>query len=92
MIIDQFDLVSIACAPHETHPPLIIDADAVLALTVISKRLQPIPRGHGQGFELGRGIKLQEFPQCHPLGVGAEPMTGSAPKHIFGVAGGRENF
>jgi hypothetical protein len=42
VIINDLDIVSVAVSPHETHPPLIIDTDAVLALTVAAKLLQPI--------------------------------------------------
>jgi hypothetical protein len=33
VVIDNFDLKSIATSPQETHPVLIVDPDAVLAFT-----------------------------------------------------------
>ena len=37
VIVDDLHLVSVAIPPNETYPPLIIDPDAVLTLTLTSK-------------------------------------------------------
>jgi hypothetical protein len=42
VIINNLDVVGIAVMPAKTEPPLIVDANAVLALSVGSQGLQPV--------------------------------------------------
>jgi len=42
MIIHDLDVVSVALSPHETDPPLIVDSNAMLTLTVAVKLLQAV--------------------------------------------------
>jgi len=43
VIVDNLDIVGIAVVPAKTEPPLVVDANAVLALSVGSQWLQPVP-------------------------------------------------
>lgn len=43
VIVNDLDVVSIAIAPTEAQPPLVIDANAVLTLTVSLQGFEPIP-------------------------------------------------
>jgi hypothetical protein len=43
VIVDNLDIVSIAVVPTKTEPPLIIDANAVLTLSIGGQWLQPVP-------------------------------------------------
>lgn len=43
VIVDNLDIVGIAVVPTKTEPPLVIDANAVLTLSVGSQLLQPVP-------------------------------------------------
>jgi hypothetical protein len=43
MIINDLDLIRIAFVPHETHPVLVVDPDAVLTHPVVFQRFQPLP-------------------------------------------------
>ena len=49
MVIDNFNVVRIAITPDEAQPPLVIDADAVLALPIALQCFQPVA---GQGGEI----------------------------------------
>ena len=42
VIINDLDIVSIVLAPYKTDSPLIIDADAVLALAVAAQFFQMV--------------------------------------------------
>jgi len=44
VIIDDLDILRPDFRPAEAHSPLIVDADAVLSLTISYQRLQPIAR------------------------------------------------
>jgi len=37
MIVNDFDLVRVAISPYKTDPPLFVDADRMLSLTVASQ-------------------------------------------------------
>jgi hypothetical protein len=43
VIVDNLNIVGIAVVPTKTEPPLIIDANAVLTLSVGGQGLQPVP-------------------------------------------------
>jgi hypothetical protein len=78
VIVNDLDVVGVTASPSETDPPLIVDADAVLALPITSQSFQAVPRRNTQVVQaLGR-IKHAELAQRHPLHVRAEP-PGWAP-------------
>lgn len=52
MIVDNFDIEGFAIPPHKAYPPLIVDADTVLALTVTRQRLQSVAWRLAQIVEL----------------------------------------
>jgi hypothetical protein len=43
VIVDNLDIVGIAVMPKKTESPLVIDANAMLTLSVGSQWLQPVP-------------------------------------------------
>ena len=85
MVIDEFNLVNIAVLPDKAHAPPVVDPDAVLAEAIVDESFQIVAGRHGQSFQSGRGIELEEFPERNPLGVGAEPLGGSTLEDILGV-------
>ena len=62
MIIDDFDIESIAIAPDEAHPPLVVDANAVLAAAIAAQRLQPVAGWRPEIVEAARVVHLDQFP------------------------------
>ena len=67
MIIYDFNLLGASIVPDETHPPLIIDADAVLPSAAAFQRLEPIPRRRRQIRKLLRLMYLTQLALRHPL-------------------------
>jgi hypothetical protein len=57
VIVDNLHIVSIGAAPGEANPPLIVDADAVLAAAIAAKRFQAIARRAAQIVKRGRRVK-----------------------------------
>ena len=47
--VDEFGILGTSISPHETDPPLVVDADAALSLAVALQLLQQIP-GRDQAF------------------------------------------
>ena len=44
MVVDNLNLFGAAVAPYEAYPPLVVDPDRVLSLTVALECLEPIAR------------------------------------------------
>lgn len=53
VVIDYLDVVGVAVAPHEAHPPLVVDADRVLARPVPLQGLQTGRRRRHRWAEVG---------------------------------------
>src|SRR5437899_10955553 len=84
VIINYFDVVGVSLFPFKADPILIVDSNAVLALSVCSQFLQAMTRncqivqGRGgvqpvkphPGRSLDRGEPLAEFPIHQLPGVG----------------------
>lgn len=69
MIVDNLDLVGMAVLPHETDPPLVIDPDAMLPLSVTSQCLESIAWRHPQVLKQRRSVQLSQFPEGYSLDV-----------------------
>ena len=68
MIIDNLDIrwTGSAFRPFEANPPLIVDADAVLASSVSFQRFKPVARQNGEIFQLDGRL---ETVQLQPRGT-----------------------
>jgi hypothetical protein len=44
VIVDDLYVMGVPVLPDEAHPPLVVDADAVLALAVLRQLLEPVGR------------------------------------------------
>ena len=70
MIIRDFHVVSVAVFPTETDAPLLVDANAVLAVTVAPESFQTISGGNTEVLQVGGRVQHQEFTEGCPLDVG----------------------
>lgn len=61
MVIDNFDVHRALRRPDKANSKLIVDANAVLALTIARQRFQSIARGNPQEIERCCGVQLIEF-------------------------------
>jgi hypothetical protein len=82
MIVDNLGAVNVPVPPLEADPPLLIDANTVLAEPVAGKRLQMISWDHGQIPKGGRGMKMIEF-SFRDAGNGVEPSAKLPSKDLF---------
>ena len=67
MVIHNLNIVRIAVAPHKADAPLIVDANAVLSLSIALERFQVITRRRRQVAQLCCDIQLSKFSLRHPL-------------------------
>jgi hypothetical protein len=61
VIIDDFDIISVALGPSEADTPLIINSNAHLPCPIPFQSLKPITEWIAKVFNRGRGIQLTEF-------------------------------
>ena len=56
MVIDNADLVRIAIAPNEDHPPLVVDPNRMKRLEIAFQSFEAIGRRNEQIVQTPRGI------------------------------------
>jgi hypothetical protein len=85
VIIDDLDIVGMSRSKSEADSPLVIDADAVLAVTIAAQLLQTISRRDAQIVQRDRGVKLQKFSQGDSAQIPRPALDGHAPKQLLGL-------
>ena len=66
VIVDNFDLVRVPCAKHETYAELIVNPNAPLTGAISPEFLQPVAGRHTQESDFGGRINKQELPSGPP--------------------------
>jgi hypothetical protein len=69
VVVDDLDVLRPGRGPPETDPPLVINADAVLASTVTFECLQPVAWWNAKVIQDLGSIRHGEFAQRDPLQV-----------------------
>jgi hypothetical protein len=85
VVVDNFNLGWARPGPSKADPPLIVDADAVLAGPVALQLLQSIARGNSEIVEIYRGVEDEEFSKGDPGCKGVELADASAIPDRLGV-------
>jgi hypothetical protein len=80
MIVGDFDVPCCAVVPHKAEPPLIVDADTVLTLTISAQNFQTVARRRAEIVELTRGIQRQKLRADPALKLGRKPAHRIARK------------
>ena len=88
MVVHDLDAVSSVGLPDKTDPPLVVDADAVLAVAVGFQCLQLVARWDAQAAEFRGGMDLNPLAPRDALDV-AEAGYLTAVKQGLGI-GARE--
>ena len=65
MIVHDFNIVNAIGFPDKTQPPLIVDANAVLAFAITSQRFKTIARRHALARKRCRAIQLLQLARRH---------------------------
>ena len=77
MVVDNFDELGIAPCPDEADPPLVIDANAVLAVAVTSKALKMVVRRDAEVGQCLGVVEHAQLPPGHLLDVARQ-----SPRHV----------
>jgi hypothetical protein len=70
VIINYFHIISMSILPQKADAPLVIDADAPLALSVSGQFLEPVCRRYAEKYESSGTMELGQFAKCCPLQIG----------------------
>jgi hypothetical protein len=67
VIIDDFHVAGISTLPAEADPPLVVDPNAVLALSVTAELFKVIRWWNTKVIKRLRSVQDEKFTQRHPL-------------------------
>ena len=89
VVIHDLDPFRALFVPDEANAPLIIDANAVLALATALQRFKSIARRYAQIIQHRGPVKLFKFAQGGPLDVNpaANTLTEEECPRLFAVEG-----
>ena len=94
MVIHDCNSVRVAVLPYEANSPLLIDADAVLALPIAFQFFQVVARRHLQIGQRSRPVQVFELPPGRAVQFRAElirrtfpPESGLEASYRFVVEG-----
>src|SRR4051794_3542179 len=85
VVIDDRHVVRVPVAPDETDPPLVVDADAVLAAPIATEFFQAIPGRDAQVVECFSRVARDELTEHRPAHLRWVATHGLAGKEAFGV-------
>ena len=84
MIVDDLDVESMPVTPLETDPPLLVDPNAVLALSITLQRLELLRARNRKVFQDSGRIQLLQLHQCPLLDVARNTLGVLAAPHLAG--------
>jgi len=67
VIVDNLDIVRVTVLPPKADAPLVVDANAVLTLSVAAQRFEPIAGRDTQVLNRACSMYVQELSPCLPL-------------------------
>jgi len=74
--------------PDKANPPLVVNTEAVLALTIPFQRLQPVSWRNAQRLQFGGSVQLQQLATCNTLN-GSKAWHGLTVKKLSRVTAGK---
>ena len=85
MVIHNFDIVGVAALPSKAYSPLIIDADAVLPLSVVFQRFKLIAGRLPQILKGSSAMQVEKFAPRLPF-EGLKTGNSTIIKESSGIA------
>lgn len=77
-VVDDLDDLGAGVSPYEADPPLLVDADAVLAGSIASQCFEPVVGRDPQVIEGLGGIQQDKLPQGGPFDPRVELLAAFA--------------
>jgi hypothetical protein len=85
VVIHDFNFIGVPLAPRKTNPPLVVDASAVLTLSITFEALQAISWQRRERSEIRRGVEHSEFTKGLALD-GLEPANSFSMEEALGIS------
>lgn len=85
MVVHDFHVMRIPAAPSEADSPPVIDADAMLPLSVASQGLETITWRNPQELQICRSVELNKLTQGHPLDIARKPSGSLTLEQLLGI-------
>ena len=76
-------------SPNETNPPLLIDADRMLALPIAFERFEPIGGRYAKVFQAARVVQKTQLPQRNGLNIRRQ-LAARRPPQTVAVSSSRK--
>jgi hypothetical protein len=89
VIVNDLNLVGVALSPPETHAPLIVDPNAMLASPIAVQPLQSVAWRDAEIAEALGGVQRHELPQHDALEVSRKSSHALAREEALGIAVGK---
>lgn len=85
MIVGDLHIVGVTISPAKANPPLIVDPDAVLALSISGELFEAVSRRHSEIAQQVSCVKQEELLQGHPVNTLWEPFRALAIEDSLGL-------
>ena len=69
MVVDDFNFVRMSISPDKTDPPLVVDTNRMLAMSVLRQRLEAVAGRHSKVIERPRIVDETKLSERHGLDV-----------------------
>jgi len=83
MVVDDFNVKTVAVLPAETDAPLIVDPDAPLTGAVASELFEPVARWDAEEVEGGGTVELLQLALGDPLNILRKSGRKATMKEFF---------
>jgi hypothetical protein len=67
MVVHNLDITGIALSPHKTNPPLIVNSNAVLPLSISTQGFQAVSWWNAEIIQRFRPMEQQQLSSGDPL-------------------------
>ena len=85
MVIDDFNVMSVALMPFKANTPPVVDPNAVLPLTISAQGLQPVGRWEAKIVQVKSGMKHDQLPFRLPLDIMGQLFREPAFEDVLGL-------
>jgi hypothetical protein len=85
MVINDLNTLRMALSPEKANSPLVVDASAVLSLSIPLERFKPIRSRQSKIFQSDSCINRVELHKCPPLNLARESFHKLTLKDSLGI-------
>ena len=78
MIVDNLDLPGVTVTPNDVDTPLLVDANAMLPKSVVTKSFQPVAGRYPQIIEAASRVDCKQLGTSTLLDLRGQPANGIA--------------